>query len=336
VRGGIDLGGTKIQAVVVNGRNSVTGDARRPTPTKGGPPAVAAEMAATLAEAADAAGVEPASLAAVGVGSPGVIDAAAGTVASARNLPDWIEPFPLAAELGKALGGVPVSLGNDVSVATDAEFKLGAGKPYDSILGVFWGTGVGGGIVLNGKAWNGRGAAAEIGHVVVKKDGAKCPCGRHGCMEAYAGRGAMEAKARREAEDGRKTELFKIMEKRGRTRLTSGVWARAIEAGDELAIELIDRAISYLGAGIGSAVNLLDPEAVVIGGGLGVRFGAPYVERIREAMMPHVFADERPPDVLLASLGDLGGAIGGALLRPERPKPARRTAGAGARTRARR
>jgi len=257
-------------------------------------------------------------------------------VASARNLNDWIEPFRLAAELSKAVGGAPVSLGNDVSVATDAEFKLGAGKPYKSVLGVFWGTGVGGGIVLNGKPWNGRGAAAEIGHIVVKKDGARCPCGREGCLEAYAGRGSMEAKARREAEQGRKTDLFKIMEKKGRTRLTSGVWAKAIDDGDELAIELVDRAISYLGAGIGSAVNLLDPEAVVIGGGLGVRFGQPYVERIRQAMMPHVFADERPPEVLLAALGDLGGATGAALLRPERPKPARRSVGDGARTRARR
>ena len=335
-RGGIDLGGTKIQAVVVNGRGTVIGDARHQTPVGGGPPAVTAEMAATIAEAAEAAGIETSSLASVGVGSPGVIDTAAGTVASARNLSDWIEPFPLAAELSKAVGGAPVSLGNDVSVATDAEFKLGAGKPYKSILGVFWGTGVGGGIVLNGRPWNGRGAAAEIGHIVVKKDGARCPCGREGCLEAYAGRGSMEAKARREAEQGRKTDLFKIMEKKGRTRLTSGVWAKAIDDGDELAIELVDRAISYLGAGIGSAVNLLDPEAVVIGGGLGVRFGQPYVERIRKAMMPHVFADDRPPEVLLASLGDLGGATGAALLRPERPKPARRSAGGGARTRARR
>jgi glucokinase len=204
-RGGIDLGGTKIQAVVVNGRGSVVGDSRHPTPTKGGPAAVAAQMAAALSEAADAAGIEPSSLASVGVGSPGVIDAAAGTVASARNLTDWIEAFPLAAELSKPLGGVPVSIGNDVNVATDAEFKLGAGKPYKSILGVFWGTGVGGGIVLNGKSWQGRGAAAEIGHVVVKKDGAQCPCGRLGCMEAYAGRAAMEAKARHEAEKGRKS-----------------------------------------------------------------------------------------------------------------------------------
>src|SRR3954468_9000704 len=276
-RGGIDLGGTKIQAVVVNGRGSVVGDARHAPPGKGGPPAVAAEMATALAEAAEAAGVETSALASVGGGSPRGIDTAAGTVASARNLTDWIEPFPLAAELSKSFGGVPVSIGNDVSVATDAEFKLGAGKPFKSILGVFWGTGVGGGIVLNGKPWYGRGAAAEIGHVVVKKDGAQCPCGRKGCMEAYAGRGAMEAKARRDHEHGRKTELFKIMERKGRTRLTSGVWAKAIEDGDELAIELVDRAISYLGAGIGSAVNLLDPEAVVLGGGLGVRFGPAYL-----------------------------------------------------------
>jgi glucokinase len=335
-RGGIDLGGTKIQAVIVNGRGAVIADARRATPTTGGPAAVTAEMAATLGEAAAAAGVETSKLGSVGVGSPGIIDGRRGTVASARNLDDWIEPFPLVRELSKAVGGAPVALGNDVAVATDAEFQLGAGKPYKSLLGVFWGTGVGGGIVLDGKPWTGRGAAAEIGHIVVKKDGALCPCGREGCLEAYAGRGSMEAKARRDADHGRKTELFKIMEKKGRTRLTSGVWAKAVEDGDELAIELIDRAISYLGAGIASAVNLLDPEAVVIGGGLGVRFGPDYLERIKDAMMPHVFADERPPEVLVAALGDLGGATGAALLSPGRPRPARRSAGATPKARARR
>ena len=312
-RGGIDLGGTKIQAAVVSGRGRVLGSARRQTPVEGGPPAVAAEMAGALRDAASEAGVD--SFSGVGVGSPGVIDTDAGTVSNARNLTDWIEPYPLAAELGSMLDA-PVALGNDVQVATDAEFRLGAGKPYRSILGVFWGTGVGGGIILDGKPWLGRGAAAEIGHIVVKKNGARCGCGRDGCLEAYAGRGMMEAKARREHEDGRKTSLFKIMEKKGRTRLASGVWAKALEEGDELAIELVDRAVSYLGAGIGSAVNLLDVEAVVIGGGLGVRFGAPMVERIREASMPHIFADDRPPHMHVAALGDLGGAIGAALLAP--------------------
>jgi glucokinase len=339
-RGGIDLGGTKIQAVIVNGRGTVVGDARRQTPMSGGPPAITAEMAAALADAADGAGVDPADLASVGVGSPGSIDERRGTVAGAGNLDGWIEPFPLASELSKAVGGAPVSIGNDVSVATEAEFRLGAGKSFKSLLGVFWGTGVGGGIVLDGKLWTGRGAAAEIGHIVVKKDGAHCPCGRIGCLEAYAGRGSMEAKARREVEDGRKTILFKLMERKGRTRLSSGVWAKAVEEGDDLAIELIERAISYLGAGIGSAVNLIDPEAVVIGGGMGVRFGESHLDRIRDATMPHVFADDRPPEILVAALGDLGGAIGAALLRPAQPgRPARRSAGTGggaARSRARR
>ena len=133
-------------------------------------------------------------------------------------------------------------------------------------------------------------------------------------MEAYAGRLAMETRARRDADRGEKTVLFKIMEERGRTRLTSGVWSRALDRDDAMAHRLLERAIRALGAGIASSVNLLDVEAVIIGGGLGLRLGQPYVDRIREAMMPHLFANDRPPAVELAALGDLGGAIGGTLL----------------------
>ncbi len=115
-------------------------------------------------------------------------------------------------------------------------------------------------------------------------------------MEAYAGRGSMEIEARRQVDKGRETELFEIMEKRGRTRLQSGVWARALEREDPMAVKLIDRAVEALGAGVASVVNVLDVEMVVIGGGLGSRLGEPYVERIREAMMPHLFVDERPPE----------------------------------------
>jgi glucokinase len=314
-RGGIDLGGTKIQAVVVDAGGEVLGDARHPTPTAGGPSAVAAEMADTLADACAAAGIEPGKLAGVGVGSPGEIDPGAGTVAQAGNLPDWDNPFPLVERLSTAVGA-PVRLGNDVSVATAAEFELGAAREYSSLLGVFWGTGVGGGIVLDGKLWEGRGAAGELGHVVVKKDGRRCPCGRLGCMEAYAGRGSMEARARKlhGKGKGRKTDLFKIMKSRGRDRLTSGIWARALDHGDHLAIEIVDEAVDALGNGVASAVNLLDVEAVVIGGGLGVRLGEPYAKRIAEAMQPHLFVDERPPVIHVAALGDLGGAIGAALL----------------------
>jgi glucokinase len=312
-RAGIDLGGTKIQAVIVDGREKVLGEARHATPTSGGPEAVCAELADTLADAGASAGIDPSTLSGVGVGSPGAIDADAGTVAQARNLPDWIDPFPLADRLSEAVGA-PVRVDNDVSVATAAEFELGMGKEYSSLLGVFWGTGVGGGIVLNDAPWTGRGAAGEIGHMVVKIGGRRCPCGRRGCMEAYAGRGAMEARARKLHKQGHKTELFKIMRKRRRERLTSGVWARALEHGDDLANEIVAEAIEALGAGVASAVNLLDVEAVVIGGGLGVRLGEPYARKIAAAMQPHLFVDDRPPAIEVAALGDLGGAIGAALL----------------------
>jgi glucokinase len=249
----------------------------------------------------------------VGVGAPGEIDAAAGVVGQAPNLPGWEARFALGPALEEALE-TPVALGNDVQVATAAEFALGAGKPYRSLLGVFWGTGVGGGIVLDGHDWVGRGAAGEIGHVCIRVGGRRCTCGRRGCMEAYAGRASMEARARKLAARGERTKLFEIMQKRGRTRLTSGVWWRAAQAGDRLAIELLDGAVVALGAGVASACNVLDVEAVVIGGGLGVRFGAQYVRRIKAAMRPHLFSSDDPPAVLLASLGDLGGAIGAALL----------------------
>ena len=305
LRAGIDLGGTKIQAVLVDERNDVLGSARRPTPTSGGPADVAREIELALRDACSAGRLDPSSLAGVGVGSPGTIEN--GNVSSARNLPGWEGSFPLAAALEAALG-CKVRIGNDVQVATEAEFDLGAGAPYSSLLGVFWG------LILDGKPWHGRGGAGEIGHVVVKLDGARCTCGRIGCVEAYAGRAAMEARVRRQHEKGRHTDLFRLMEQHNRTRLTSGIWARALEHGDRLASAAIERAVRALGAGIASVVNVLDIEGVVIGGGLGVRFGDSCTKRIAQEMQPHLFIDSRPPAVHIAALGDLGGALGAALL----------------------
>ncbi|HEU4945200.1 MAG TPA: ROK family protein, partial [Solirubrobacterales bacterium] len=277
------------------------------------PADVARAMAEALREAAAAAGVKPEELAGVGVGSTGDANGKTGVVSSARNLPDWEGSFPLGETLTEALGA-QVRVGNDVQVAVEGEFQLGAGKEFDSLLGVWWGTGVGGGIVLDGKPWLGRGAAGEIGHVVIKRGGAKCPCGRRGCMEAYAGRAAMEAEARRQHEDGQKTDLFKLMHKHDKPRLTSGIWERAIDHGDELATKLIERAIEALGTGVASTCNVLDVEAVILGGGMGERLGARYMEPLATEMGKHLFVDDRPPALRVAELGDLGGAIGASLL----------------------
>jgi glucokinase len=310
---GLDLGGTKIQAVLLDEAGNVLSQCRRVTPQQGGPPAIVEELFATLQEVAQLGKLEPSALAGVGVGAPGAVDPAAGVLLHAGNLPGWEGPYPLAEALSKK-AKVPVSLGNDVQVAVAAEARMGAGRPYRSLLGVWWGTGVGGGIYLDGRRWTGRGAAGEIGHIVVRRGGARCSCGRRGCMEAYAGRGAMETRARKAVARGERTRLFEIMEAQGKNRLTSGVWLRALKQEDGLAERLIARAIRMLGAGISSAVNLLDVEAVIIGGGLGTRLGAPYVERISQAMHPHLFVPQRPPDVRLSGLGELSGAIGAALL----------------------
>ncbi len=321
IYGGIDLGGTKIQAAIVDGDadHQVLGAKRDQTPLKGGPKAIVARMAGVLKEAAEEAGVDIGALEGVGVGSPGSVNDSKGTVSAAMNLSDWAGSHNVRKALEKDLG-TPISLGNDVDLATDAEFEIGAAREFHSLLGVFWGTGVGAGVILNGEPWNGRGTAGEIGHMVVRINGAKCGCGRRGCMEAYAGRGAMEARARRRLDAGDKTVLFQIMEERKRDRLSSGIWERALQRDDQMAIELLEEAVDALGAGVASAVNLLDPEAVVIGGGLGIRLGDPWVKQIREAMLPHLFVDDDPPRVLLAELGDLGGAHGGALLAARRAR----------------
>src|SRR5512140_207493 len=264
MRGGIDLGGTKIQAVVTDERDSVVGKARLSTPTKGGPSDVVAAMGQALEEAATAAGTVPAALTGVGVGSPGHVDGATGTVAQARNLPNWIDPFPLGETLA-ARFGVPVQIGNDVGTAVEAEAVLGAGRPFRSFLGLWWGTGVGGGIMVDRHRWLGRGAAGEIGHMVIKLGGAKCTCGRRGCVEAYAGRAAMERRAERDQKRGTKTRLFELMKEHKHDQLTSSVWQHALDEHDALAERMIERAIQALGAGAASAVNLTDVEAVVIG-----------------------------------------------------------------------
>lgn len=311
MRAGADLGGTKIQAVVTDGAAEVLGAARRETPREGGPEAVLRELAGALRESAAAARADVAELTGVGVGAPGSIEPESGIVVQVPNIGGWDAPFPLGPALAAEIGP-PVAIGNDVNAAVEAERRFGAGRDFQSFLGVFWGTGVGGGLVIDGRMLAGRGSAGEVGHMCAKPGGRRCKCGLDGCVEAYAGRGALEARARELAKE-RKTALFDIMEKRGRDRLTSGIWLRALEHGDAVAEELLQRAVEALGVGIGSAVTLLDVEAVVVGGGLGERLGPSWLGRIEAAAREHTFFREAPV-YRLAELGDLGGAIGASLL----------------------
>jgi len=321
---GIDLGGTKIQAVVRDS-GKVVGQGRAETPQQG-PDAVVRVIVGLIELAAREAGSKPAALEGVGIGFPGVYEDATGDVISAVNLRGFDKRYPMGARVSKLLGGVPVVVGNDVTAAILGEHRVGAGRPYRNLLGVFVGTGVGGGLIVGGKLWHGAGSAGEIGHAVVQPGGRECGCGRKGCLEAYAGRGRMELTARHLVKKGHKTVLFDIMKEKGRDRLTSGVIATALKRGDEVTEGLIGDAVWALGVALASVQNVLDLEAIIIGGGLGDRLGEQFVERVGKAMHPHLFRDDHPPVLLTTELGDLSGAVGAALLVADSLRSARRKA----------
>src|ERR1700716_1981220 len=203
------MGGTKIQTAIVRAGKPI-GESRVNTPQEGAASVLEA-VQNTILDATASAGVGPDQLAAVGIGFPGIYDQATGDTLSAPNLMGFDKRYPLGGRLSKKLGGVPVVFDNDVRAAIIGEHRAGAGRPFQDFMGVFVGTGVGGGLVLGGTMRHGQGAAGEIGHTVVKDGGRRCGCGRQGCLEAYAGRGRMEATARKLAEKGESTILFEVL-----------------------------------------------------------------------------------------------------------------------------
>lgn len=309
---GVDLGGTKIQTVVLRSQE-VIGSCRVATPASGSAAVIAAIVESIRRSLADA-GERSTELAGIGIGTPGATDPRTGIVSDSPNVPGFMDAVKLGPLVSAALGGAPAKVENDVRVAMLGEHTRGAARPYCDVLGVFIGTGVGGGLVFDGKLRDGRGAAGEIGHTIVSPGGRMCSDGRRGHLEAYAGRGRMEARARNLVKKGKKTALFDLMRARGKPRLTSGVFAEALAGKDRMTIALIDDAVWALAIALASAQNLLDLEAIIIGGGLGDRLGQPFVERIQAAMAPLLFVPTNAPVMLTSELGDLSGAIGAAIL----------------------
>ncbi len=308
---GVDIGGTKVQTVVLEG-DEVIGATKMKTPRTGDRNAAIEVIVAGIQDAVDRAGTEMSDVATVGVGSAGVV--VDGTVRQAENVPGWSERFRLADLLGHELG-LPIRVANDVSAAAVAEHRLGAGRGSQNLLVVFVGTGVGSGLILDGELYEGAfGAAGEFGHTVVERGGAVCPCGRRGCVEAYAGRRAMENAAKRAQDEGKHTSLFRIADELGKSRLTSTVFKAAYDQGDPVAADLIDFGAEALGKGIASAVNLLDVERVVIGGGLADKMGERYQVRVEAAARPALFLQPPRVEIVPAELGEQGGAIGAALI----------------------
>ena len=265
---GIDLGGTKLRIALVTQRGRVAAAETWATDAHGGPDAVVAQMAAGVRELRQRAGIVAEDLQAAGAGAPGPLNIQTGVTSTLPNLPGW-EDYPLRERLGAALG-CPVALGNDANVAALGEHRFGAGRGVKHMAMVTLGTGVGGGMVVDGRMLEGAlGAAGEIGHVVVQVGGAQCPCGRRGCLEAYAGGHGLErAAAALLAADprGPSSELGRLAAAAGGP--TTRILEQAARAGDALALQVFGEATTHLAAGLVTLVHLFNPELVLFGGGL--------------------------------------------------------------------
>lgn len=316
---GMDLGGTKILAAIVDESGQIVAEAKLQTKAEKGPDAVIRRIAATAREAARRAGIDWSEVKGVGIGAPGPMNPNTGIVYNPPNLPGWDE-IALGPRLSKSLR-VPVFLENDVNLGTLGEHALGAGRGASDMVGIFVGTGVGGGLILDGKLRSGfRHAAAEVGHMIVFADGPVCGCGKRGCLESVASRTAIERDIRLGIAAGRESLISKLMEERGR--LTSGVLVKAFRKGDPLVTEVVGRAQWYLGLLTASIVNMIDPEIIVFGGGVAEAMGDRFLEPIRLTARQYYIQQTGADKVriVLATLGDHAGVLGAAVLVRQRTR----------------
>ncbi len=311
---GVDLGGTSLRVLAVDRRNQILSVEKNPTQLDASVSDIIKEIASAARKAALKADVSWQRVCAVSVGAPGAVDPRHGIVYKAPNL-GW-ENVPLARRLGKHLS-IPVFVENDVNAGTIGEYALGAGKGTRDMIGIFVGTGIGGGLVIDGELHEGfRGAAGEIGHIVVEKNGPRCGCGRRGCVEALASRTAMERDVRRAIRSGVKSVVPEIMKERKRTRMTSSIISRALGRNDALMLKVLRRAQFYLGLLVANLVNTIDPEGIVIGGGIAERLGERYVAPIRATARDYYLRQDGREriKILPGELGDDAGALGAAVL----------------------
>lgn len=307
---GIDLGGTNVKTAVVARNGQMRGKDSRPTRADEGLDIVVDTMVAGVEQALENAQVDPSDLLAVGVGAPGPMNWRTGVVFSPPNLPGW-EDVPLADLMTERLN-VPVYVDNDANVACWGEFWSGAGTEVDSMVCMTLGTGVGGGIVVFGRLLRGiDGTAAEIGHLNVMRDGRQCNCGAKGCLECYASVSGMVRTAHEGIEAGRSTLLTKMchgdLEK-----IDGKMISDAIEQGDDFAAWVMNETGIWLGTGIGSLINLLNPEMIVLCGGM-IAAGEALFKPIRETAQAQSFdvPGERV-QIVPAGLGADSGVIGAA------------------------
>lgn len=313
---GLDVGGTSMLAAVTNAKGKILGEEKTRTRAEEGASSVLDRMVAAIEAALSDAGAKVGQVRAVGLGMPGPLNPKTGVIYHAPNLgPTW-NNTPVAQYLSEHLG-CPVYLDNDVNVGAVGEHELGAGRGSKSLVAIFVGTGIGGGIILKNRLYRGtRLTAGEVGHMVILADGPLCGCGKRGCAEAVASRTAIEREVRAGIARGRKSVVPEIMEASGRTTISSSVIFKALERGDALMHEVIAKAEYYMGLLVASVVNLLDPQVVVLGGGVVERLGSSYLEPVRETAEQYYLnqQDKDRVHVVESELKDYAGVLGAAML----------------------
>ena len=310
---GVDLGGTKILTGVFDAKLDLKGTAKVSTKANRGVDAVIGRIARCVKEAVDECDLSLAQIRGIGIGAPGAVDTDTGRVIFAPNLPDW-KDIPLKKALEKELE-VPVFLGNDCNVCTlgvyEKEFKS---KPK-SLIGIFVGTGIGGGLIVNGALYCGHNlTAGEIGHMVIEVNGPKCGCGNRGCYEALGSRTAIFRKIEAAVKDGQKTILTDMLGDDLKD-MRSGDIRKAIRRGDKFVEKVVEEAAEYTGIAVANLINIFNPEIVVIGGGVIEALGDEMMPTIVKTAKNHVMPGTMGNIEIKASkLGDEAGITGGAVL----------------------
>jgi len=310
---GIDLGGTKILAGVFNSSLEQVGLTKLSTKSQRGVDKVVERIARCAQDAVDEADLTFKQIAGVGIGAPGAVDFSSGTVIFAPNMEGW-KDVPLKKELEKQLG-VPVFVENDCNIAALGVYVAELKSKPKSMVGIFVGTGIGGGIIINGDLYSGFGhTAGEIGHMVIEVSGPKCGCGNKGCFEALASRTAIFQQIKAGIKDGQKTILTEMLGN-DLEDLRSGDLRKAIRRGDKFVDRVVEGAAEYIGIATANLVNILNPEVVVLGGGvleaLSDEMMGVIVETATDYAMPGAM---KGVEIIASKLGDNAGITGGAVL----------------------
>lgn len=309
---GVDLGGTKILAAIVGPGGAIIGRAKKRTKAENGPLEVLKRIALAIREAAASAGLTPEEIAGVGVGSPGPLDPETGVVQTAPNL-GWRDIDVRGFLQGEF--NIPVFVENDVNAGTLGEYRLGAGQGASSLVGIFVGTGIGGGIVLDGKLHRGfNKTAGEIGHMVVQPGGPVCGCGQKGCLEAVASRTAIDRMIRADLKTGKKSLITDLI-KKSDTQIKSRALAEAFEKKDKVVCSALARATEYLGIAVGGLINFLNPETIVLGGGVVEALESYYLPEVRKIALKYSFPNaSKDVKIVPSKLGDEAGVLGAAVI----------------------